>query len=61
MGFVKVMDYNTRMYTLLNMDSISAIRQVPGGYYTIITSTNTELFLNTIDGKQVMDMLGISF
>ena len=45
MRFVKVMDYNTRIRTLLNIDAISAIQEAPGGYYTIITSANTPLLL----------------
>ena len=60
MRFVKVMDYNTRIRTLLNIDDISAIQEAPGGYYTIITSANTPLLLDRNDGKQVLDMLGLS-
>lgn len=54
------MDYNTRIRTLLNIDAISAIQEAPGGYYTIITSANTPLLLDRNDGKQVLDMLGLS-
>ena len=61
MRFIKVMDYNTRIRTLLNIDAISAIQEAPGGYYTIITSATTPLLLDRNDGKQVMDMLGLSF
>ena len=60
MRFVKVMDYNTRIRTLLNIDAISAIQEAPGGYDTIITSANTPLLLDRNDGKQVLDMLGLS-
>ena len=61
MRFIKVMDYNTRIRTLLNIDVISALQETPGGYYTIITSATTPLLLDRNDGKQVMDMLGLSF
>ena len=60
MRFVKVMDYNTRIRTLLNIDAISAIQEAPGGYYTIITSANTPLLLDRNDGRRVLDMLGLS-
>lgn len=60
MRFVKVMDYNTRIRTLLNIDAISAIQEAPGGYHTIITSANTPLLLDRNDGKQVLNMLGLS-
>ena len=60
MRFVKVMDYNTRIRTLLNIDAISAIQEAPGGYYTIITSANTPLLLDSTDGKQALALLALS-
>ena len=60
MRFVKVMDYNTRIRTLLNIDAISAIQEAPGGYYTIITSANPPLPLDRNEGKRVLAMRGLS-
>ena len=56
MRFVKVMDYNTRIRTLLNIDAISAIQEAPGGYYTIITSAPAPLPLEGNEGNRVRDM-----